>query len=104
MEAIAISKVIPNPDSPIYSFPEDEYDKIFLTFDVWQMLAIAGVVLILGLSILGYIIGHGTCGDKRRLSTMVEAVDEDNPELVSVESRKKTWAQYIYCFSITKNF
>ena len=35
---------------------------------------------------------------------MVELVEEDNPEQVSVEAKKKGWALILYSFSITRNF
>ena len=61
-------------------------------------------LIILVLTLFGYFVETGTIGDKRHQSSMVEAVDEDNPERVSVESRKKKWALFILSFSITRNF
>ena len=35
---------------------------------------------------------------------MVEAIDEENNNQVTIEYRKERWALFIYCFSIVRNF
>lgn len=35
---------------------------------------------------------------------MVEAIEEEQPDLVSIEAKKKLWALVIYSFSGTRNF
>ena len=55
---------------------------------------------IIFLSIMGYAVEKTTLGDKTNMkNSLVEAVDEDNPEQVLIETRKKTWALVLYSFS-----
>jgi hypothetical protein len=54
---------------------------------------------------MGYIVETTSIGDKiNSKSTLVEAIDEDNPDQVLIEKRKETWARVIYSFSIQRNF
>lgn len=57
-----------------------------------------------GLSIFGHLIERGTIGDLENKSTLVDAIEEDHPERISIEAKKKKWALVIYSFSITRNF
>ena len=57
-----------------------------------------------GLSIFGYFIERGPIGDLKRQSSLVEAIEEDRPDKISIEAKKKKWALVIYSFSITRNF
>ena len=57
-----------------------------------------------GLSIFGYIIERGNIGDLKRSNPLVEAYDEDRPDKISIEAKKKKWALVVYSFSITRNF
>lgn len=66
------------------------------------MLFILGIIILL--SIFGYIIGHSKIGNKDHLSHMVEAIDEDNPNKISIDQRKKKWALFFYSFSFSRNF
>jgi hypothetical protein len=36
--------------------------------------------------------------------SLVEAVDEDNPDQILIEKRKKAWALFLYSFSLSRNF
>ena len=56
------------------------------------------------ISIVGHFIENGKIGDKQNMSTLVEVVDEDDPDHVTIESRKEKWALFIYSFSISRNF
>lgn len=58
----------------------------------------------LGLSVFGYFIEKGKIGDLPRQSSMVEAIEEDRPDKVSIEAKKRKWALVVYSFSITRNF
>jgi hypothetical protein len=67
------------------------------------MIIIFGVFFLL--SILGYLIEYYSIGDKKKAySTMVEEIEEENPNQASLETKKETWALVIYSFSITRNF
>lgn len=57
-----------------------------------------------GLSIFGYVIEKKTIGDKKMQSSMVEAIEEEHPDRISIEARKEKWALVIYSFSIKRNF
>ena len=35
---------------------------------------------------------------------MVEAIEEDRPDKISIEAKKTKWALVVYSFSITRNF
>jgi len=66
---------------------------------------IALIILIISLSIFGTIIEKTSIGDKKLItSSMVESVEADDFNQVSVESRKVRWATIVYSFSFTKNF
>jgi hypothetical protein len=52
------------------------------------------------LAILGYAVETTSFGDKINMkNSLVEAIDEDNPEQVLIETKKKTWALILYSFS-----
>lgn len=42
-----------------------------------------------GLSIFGHFIERGTIGDLENKSTLVDAVEEDHPDKISIEAKKK---------------
>lgn len=63
------------------------------------------MLFIVFLSVMGYAVEASTLGDKiNTKNSLVEAVDEDNPEQIIIEKRKKRWALFIYSFSIQRNF
>jgi len=66
------------------------------------MVVILGIIFLLG--VIGYFVQTQSIGDKKNSSSMVELVEEDNPEQISIEARKKGWALILYSFSITRNF
>lgn len=53
---------------------------------------------------MGYFIERGKLGDLPRQSSLVEAIEEDRPDKVSIEAKKKKWALIVYSFSVTRNF
>lgn len=72
------------------------------TTDFLISSAILGFVILI--SLIGYTIGKTNIGNKQHLSTMVDAVDEDNPQKISIESRKTRCALFLYSFSFSRNF
>jgi hypothetical protein len=62
------------------------------------------IVLIL-LTVIGQIVENTSLGDKFNTKhSLVEAIDEDNPEQILIEKRKKGWALFFYSFSLSRNF
>jgi len=61
-------------------------------------------VLIL-LTVIGQIVENTSLGDKFNTKhSLVEAIDEDNPEQILIEKRKKGLALFFYSFSLSRNF
>ena len=73
------------PNDPIYYFPQKVqiglWNDLSLGFYI-IMAMLAGIILI---SVIGYCIGKSKVGDKERLSSLVVAVDEDNPQKASID-------------------
>ena len=103
---IKLSGRIDNPMDPEYTFPQQLNMEIEgsvqnPTFIVMVILIALAVII----SIVGYFIETKPIGDKRKHRTsMVEIYDEDEPERISVLSKKKKWALVLYAFSLSKNF
>ena len=63
------------------------------------------MVFLILLTLIGQIVEQTSLGDKINTKhSLVEAVDEDNPEQPLIEKRKKAWALFFYSFSLTRNF
>jgi len=76
-----VSSTIPNPEDPEYSFPKKEKDKILSDVGIDYYLATFFLLGIVFLAIIGYAVETTTLGDKTNMkNSLVEAVDEDNPE------------------------
>ena len=56
------------------------------------------------LSLFGLFIEMKCLGDKKNQSTMVEAVEADQPDQVMIEAKKERWALFFYSFSLSRNF
>ncbi|CDW90007.1 UNKNOWN [Stylonychia lemnae] len=97
---------IENPTSPHYSFTSQEYR------DLYQDLARPGfiitvllILLLIGLSIFGSFVERTQIGDKKQnQNSMVEAIESEDFNQVSLEYKKEKWAIFIYSFSVTRNF
>ena len=100
-----MSGIIDDPASPEYTFPKEDYDLIEKNKGSLGYVSMIIILLIFfALSILGYVVETRKLGDKENQSSMVEAIEEEQPDLVSIEAKKKMWALVIYSFSATRNF
>ncbi len=71
----------------------------------WFFVSILVLVILFALAIVGYWVEYGKIGDKRNLKKkLVEAIDEDHPDIIPIESRKYKWALFLASFSISRNF
>ena len=85
INALVFSKVMKQPNDPIYYFPQKVQIGLWndLSLGFYIIVAIlAGIIMI---SVIGYCIGKSKVGDKERLSSLVVAVDEDNPQKASID-------------------
>eukprot|EP00347_Sterkiella_histriomuscorum_P019610 403340973 len=97
---------IQDPDTPEFTFPYEEFQTLNQSSGSFPVVA-AGLIFgfLICMSIFGAIVEKSSIGDKKGVhSSMVEAVEEDNPNQPTIEYRKERWALFFYSFSITRNF
>lgn len=76
-----VSNTIAHPEDPEYSFPKKEKDEIMSNIGIDYYLMTIFLLGIIFLAIIGYAVETTTLGDKTNMkNSLVEAVDEDNPE------------------------
>ena len=104
-QGLIVSGVILNPEDPEYSFPRVDKEALLSQIGISFYITVFVLLFIVFLSVMGYAVEMSTLGDKvNTKNSLVEAVDEDNPEQILIEKRKKRWALFIYSFSIQRNF
>lgn len=99
-----LANVLPEANYPNYSFPALSEHDLWNHPSIMAIVSSTILMLIVAISLIGYMVGKSPVGDKQRLSKLVVAVDEDNPNRISVESRKNRCALFFYSFSFSRNF
>ena len=94
-----------DPLPPIYGFPTLKLAQIWQRVSPAFIIGILVLIILVLLSICGLIVEKTSLGDKpASKKSLVEAVDEDNPDQVLIEKKKRSWALFLYSFSLSRNF